>query len=186
MELALRFGATAGVAVAAAGLIAVAPVAQPDLDGQLQQRTVELAATTVNDVIYVLNEVIGQGGSQILGGLQDFVNGPVNFAVVAPEMLGIGIADILVGQDILPYNWIWWGSIYLPETLNELIQLTQNNLTTWGVDYISSGLQDLSQGIVNVGLTEIVSGVDSLIIATPEDLALGTASVLWDTFISAW
>lgn len=202
MELALRSGATAGVALLAASLVAVAPLARPVLE-ELQQRALALDASAafvdplsnLSDLAYGLQTVFDEGidgigygfnevvDGEVLAGLQDAVIGVDNIVIVAPETLFNGVVSTLVGQDF-DHTWFYWEPGPLATSLPDLIDIVQSRIQS-GQDLISEGLGLLGQGVVPEGLREVTAGVDFFIIAAPNDFAFGAANVLWESLLAA-
>lgn len=186
MELALRSGATAGVALVTAGLIAVTPVASPALE-ELQERTVQLTAASpladltgnLSDLNVALSTILGDGGRDVILSLHSLLDGADNFLVVAPETIFVAAADTLVGQPLDPW-WFSWGTnlVFLPGTLTELINELQSDIQN-GQEYLSEGLGMVGQGVVNEGLYWAIGGLDDLILAAPQDLVVGALNVAW-------
>lgn len=185
MDLALRAGATAGVALVAAGLVAVTPVAAPALP-QPQEQAVELAAfadpvTNLQEVASVVYSLLGDSAFYSLYGAQDIVVGLDNALVVAPQMLFSGLVDTLVGQTFdSSYAFYWAPVTSLPTTLSGLVGDLQNVIQV-GQEYLTQGLSDLSQGVINAGLFYSAFGLDYFMLGLPQEFAFGALSVLGGT-----
>lgn len=192
MELALRRGASAGVALAAASLIAASPAAQPALDGQLQQQLVQLTGSSLIEVLRGVDDIVGAGTSQIANGLDDLAAGEVpdglqgiligidNAYTLAPQILGVGLIDLLVGQDVVPVASFPIDT--LADTISGVLCQIQEDVVTNGLDTVAIGLNDISEGFINTGLNLTVVGVDNIISIAPEDLGLGALNIAWVFF----
>lgn len=193
MELAMRFGATAGVALAAAGLITVTSVARPSID-ELQERAVQLTgladlgSASVDVASAIDYSAIDAGLVEIDSGVTAIVGGDT----------GDGISDIVAGANAIlaalglppldlvtsltdavakqPFDSTFNTPLAPPSVdAAELSTALQNGEFTIGLGYL---FQDfLHEGAFNATL-----GLSDAFIHVPQDLFFGTASAL----LGAW